>query len=169
MQMLSLSLVALALQAARPMPEPPRALDLLEGEWVCRAEWMAGGPVWRSESWHHEDDGRLTGTIRTGLRRAGSGEMAITAELVISGRGRSLRLTYRPAGGAPVRYRLVRETQQEAVFESTGNGSPRIITYRDSGFRRLDVMHALTNGSSRRWSYQPQGMHTPAIDCDGRR
>ena len=81
--MLSLSLVALALQAARPMPEPPRALDLLEGEWVCRAESMAGGPVWRSESWRHEDDGRLTGTIRTGLRRGGSDEMAMTVKMFL--------------------------------------------------------------------------------------
>ena len=167
--MLSPSLVALALQAAQPTRGPPSALDLLEGEWICRAEWMASGPVWHSESWRREGDGRLTGTIRTGLRRAGRDEMAMAAELVISGRGRSLRLIYRPAGGAPVRYRLVRETQQEAVFESTGNGSPRIITYRDSGFRRLDVMHALTDGSSRRWSYQPPGMHMPAINCDGHR
>src|SRR5207237_6321626 len=135
--MLSLSLVARALQAAQPTPGPPSALDLLAGEWVCRAERMASGQVWRSESWRREDDGRLTGTIRTGLRRGGSDEMAMTAELVISGRGRSLRLAYRPAGGAAIRYRLVRDTQQEAVFESTGNGSPRIITYRDSGFRRL--------------------------------
>ncbi len=164
-----LSLIALALQAAQPVSGPPGALDLLAGEWICRAEWMAGGPVWRSESWRRESDGRLTGTIRRGLRRAGGDDMAVEAELVISGRGRSLRLTYRPAGGGQVRYRLVRDTQQEAVFESTGNGSPRIITYRHVGFRRLDVMHALTDGSSRRWSYQPPGMHTPAIDCDGRR
>src|SRR5438132_237450 len=76
--MLSLSLVALALQAAQPTPGPPSALDLLAGEWVCRAERMASGQVWRSESWRREDDGRLTGTIRaapapTTPRRSGCG------------------------------------------------------------------------------------------------
>lgn len=161
-------LIAMALQAAQPAPGPPSVLDLLEGEWICRVEWLAGGPVWRTETWRRDGEGRLTGIIRSGQRRAGGPDAGQEAELVISGRGRATRLTYRPADGAAVRYRLVRNERQEAVFETT-TGSPRIISYRYSGGRRLDVMHGLENGSSRRWSYQPPGMHTAIIGCDGRR
>jgi hypothetical protein len=162
-------LIAMALQAAQPAEGPPSVLDLLEGEWICRVEWLAGGPVWRTETWRRDGEGRLTGLIHSGLSRAGGPEPGQEAELVISGRGRATRLTYRAADGAASRYRLVRNERQEAVFESMGSGSPRIISYRYSGGRRLDVMHGLASGSSRRWSYEPPGMRTAIIGCDGRR
>jgi hypothetical protein len=136
-------LIAIALQAAPAAPGPASVLDLLEGEWICRVEWLAGGPVWRTETWRRDAEGRLTGLIHSGLSRAGGPAPAQEAELVISGRGRAMRLTYRPADGATVRYRLVRNERWEAVFESIGSGSPRIISYRSADGLRLDVMHGL--------------------------
>jgi hypothetical protein len=103
----------------------------------------ARGPVWRTETWRRDAEGRLTGLIHSGLSRAGGPAPAQEAELVISGRGRAMRLTYRPADGATVRYRLVRNERWEAVFESIGSGSPRIISYRSADGLRLDVMHGL--------------------------
>jgi hypothetical protein len=163
------TLIAAALQAVSPAQGPASMLDLLEGEWICRQEVLADGPVWRSETWRTQEDGRLVGIVHTVMRRAGSEDIRQEAELVISRRGRTPRLTYRVADRRPVHYRLVRDARQEAVFESVGSGSPRIISFRDSGFRRLEIMYGLENGSSQRWSYQPRAMHTAIIPCDGRR
>lgn len=158
-------LAAALLQAAQP--QPADVLGLLDGEWVCRVAWR-GGPMWRSETWERDAQGRLTGVIVTRRTTAGPPERRQEAELTISGHGRGTRLTYR-ADGRTSRYRLVRNDRMEAVFEIIGSGSPRIISYRDSGFRQLEVMHGLATGSSERWLYQPQGMHLPTGMCNGSR
>ena len=162
------ALIAMALQAAAT-GEPPRDLfDLLEGEWICRQEMLASGPLWRTEIWWSQEDDSVAGRIQIASRRLASGEaMRPDFTLVFSRRGRVPRLTYRPAEGRPVHYRLVRTTRQEAVLESVGNGSPRIITYRLNGVR-LEVMHGLAEGGTRRWLYQRPEAGSAIVGCDGR-
>ncbi|HTU09662.1 MAG TPA: hypothetical protein VMG08_02090 [Allosphingosinicella sp.] len=161
-----IALIATALQAAQPLQRPPDLFDLLEGEWACRQEMLAGGPVFRRERWRSQEDGRVVGEIRSVPPRADGTALPPEAELVFSRQGRVPRLTYRPAGGRPVYYRLARGTRDEAVFEAVGNGSPRIISYRVGALQRLEVMHGLANGGSRRWTYRPQGMRSAVPRCD---
>ena len=168
--MLTSILVALALQEGTLPPPPPRDLfDVLEGEWVCRQAMLAGGPVFRRESWRSREDGDTTGQIRSFPPRASGTETAPEEELRVSRRGSSLRLAYGSTRGRLVHYRLARATLQEAVFEAIRSGSPRIISYRLISGGRLEVMHGLENGSSRRWTYQQAGAHNAIISCDGRR
>lgn len=160
-------LLALALQGTLPPPPPRDLFDLLEGDWVCRQAMLAGGPVYRRESWRSREDGDASGQIRSFPPRASGTESPPEVELLFSRRGRGRRLTYGLTNGAPVRYRLARATLQEAVFEAVGSGSPRIISYRLVSDQRLEVMHGEANGSVRRWTYQLSGRHGATIGCDG--
>jgi hypothetical protein len=169
MEMAMSILIVAALQAAAPPHRPPDLFDQLEGEWVCRQEMLASGPVWRTEIWWSQEDDSVAGRILIAQRRPPSGEaMHPDFTLHFSRTGRTPRLTWRPAEGRPVSYRLARNSRQEMVFERVGNGSPRVIAYRIDG-TRLEVMHGLAEGGTRRWSYQRQGDHRPAVNCDGRR
>ena len=155
--------LALTLQGAGPS-----VLDVLPDEWVCE-EGRRLGPTWRHESWRRDGEGRLTGTIETRRTTAGPQVIRQEAQLTISGRGRRTRLTYRAEDGRTMHYRLARNERMEAVFESIGDGSPRVISYRyDDGFRELEVLHGLANGSSRRWVYRASSHMAPGT-CDGRR
>lgn len=162
------ALIALVMQAAQPVQRPPDLFDGLEGEWVCRQVSATGEGVFRSERWRSREDGSAVGEISSIRARAEGAEGMPEAELVFSRRGRTPRLSYREAGGRIVQYRLARGTRDEAVFEAVGNGTPRIISYRRSQGRRLEVMHGLANGGSRRWTYRPAGMRSAAPRCDGR-
>jgi hypothetical protein len=164
-------LIALALQAARPAYVPPDLFELLVAdEWVCRVEWLASGPVNRSETWRRDGD-RLIGIVTSGGRwRAGRPSPRV-AELVIAGRGAGRTLVYRPAGGAPVRYRLLSEDRagREALFRSLGRGSPRTIQFRYGGFATLTVTHVAADGTRESWSYEPTDLRSGPPDCSGRR
>src|ERR1700741_5675091 len=96
---MSILVLAAALQAAQPAQGPPGVLDLLEEEWVCREEWLAGGPLWRTETWRTDEEGRLIGTIETSQTAAGPPVRRQEAEMVMRGRGRGFRVNYRPGGG----------------------------------------------------------------------
>jgi hypothetical protein len=162
-------LIAAALQAAQPAQRPPDLFDLLEGEWVCRQEMAASGPVIRRELWRGQEDGSVAGAIYTMPRGTDGMEPPPETGLVFSRQGRTPRLTWRPAGERPVYYRLARGTREEAVFEAVGNGTPRIISYRLVAGQRLEVMHGLANGSSTRWTYNRRDMRSAIPRCDGRR
>lgn len=170
MIMLTSFLAALALQdGTLPPPQPRDLFDVLEGEWVCRQAMLGGGPVFRRERWRGREDGDASGQIRSFPPRASGTESPPEEELLVSRRDRALRLTYGLTRGRLVHYRLARATLQEAVFEAIRSGSPRIISYRLIPGGRLEVMHGLENGSSRRWTYQQAGAHNAIISCDGRR
>jgi hypothetical protein len=164
-------LIGLALQSAEPPAQPlqrPQDLfDLIEEEWGCR-ESMGGGRGVRRERWRSQEDGRVVGEIRTYPPRSDGTELPPEAELVFSRRGGTPRLTWRPADGRPVYYRLARGTRDEAVFEAVGNGSPRIISYRFAQGGRLEVMHGLANGGSRRWTYRRTGIRSALPYCESR-
>ena len=122
-------LIGLALQPVSP--EPPRDLfDQLEGEWVCRQAMLAGGPVFRRESWQGREDGDAQGQIRSFPPGHNGTERPPEVAMLYQRRGRTPRFMYDLTNGRSVRYRLRRGTLQEAVFEAAGNGSPRIISYR---------------------------------------
>ncbi len=161
-------LIAAALQAVQPGQRPRDLFDLLEGEWVCREEMLASGPVWRTEIWWSQEDDSVGGRILASRLPVSGEPFHPDFTLNFSRRGRTPRLTYQPAEGRPVYFRLARASQQEMVFESVGNGSPRIIAYRIDG-TRLEVMHGLAEGGTHRWLYQRQGDHRPAVNCDSRR
>jgi len=161
-------LIGLALQPVQP-GEPPRDLfDLLEGEWICRQAMLAGGPVFRRESWQGREDGDAQGQIRSFPPGANGTERPPEVAMHYERRGRASRFIYDLTNGRPVRYRLARGTLQEAVFEAVRNGSPRIISYRLLPGPRLEVMYGLENGSSRRWTFQRPGAREAIIGCDGR-
>ena len=162
-------LLALALQGTLPPPPPRDLFDRLEGEWICRQEMLASGPLWRTEIWWSQEDGSAAGRIMIASRRLASGEaMHPDIDMLFSRRGRGPRLTYQPAEGRPVRYRLARRSRLEAAFQAIGHGSPRIISYRLNG-QRLEVRHILAGGGTQRWFYQRPGLHQGIGGCDGRR
>lgn len=162
-------LIAAALQAVQPIERPADLFDLLEGEWVCREEMRAAGPAFRRERWRSQEDGSVAGAILSAPRGADGMDPQPDARLDFSRRGRTPRLSWRTGDARPVYYRLARGTREEAVFEAVGNGTPRIIGYRLISGGRLEVMHGLADGSSRRWTHQPAGLATAVIRCDGRR
>jgi hypothetical protein len=165
-------LIALALQGTLPDPPPRDLFDLLEGEWVCRQAMLAGGPVYRRETWRGREDGDASGQLRSFPPRASGTESPPEVELLYQRGRRTPRLAYSsPAGvwNGAVYYRVARSTPREVVFERTRNGTPRIISYRLTAADRLEVMHGLENGGSRRWTYQRRGAGDAIIGCDGRR
>jgi hypothetical protein len=165
-------LLAFTVQGTLPA-EPPRDMfDLLEGEWICRQAVLAGGPVFRRESWRGREDGDASGQIRSYPPRASGTESPPEVELIYLRGRRAPRLGYASPAGDRNRtayYRLARGTAREAVFERIGSGTPRIVSYRLAGNDRLEVMHGLENGSTQRWTYQRPGARDAAIGCDGRR
>lgn len=161
------TMFALMLQGTLPPPEPRDLFDLLEGEWICRQAMLAGGPVYRRESWYSREDGDTGGAIRSfPPGRSGTERPPEFRLFYLRGR-HSPRLMLETGGRDRIRYRLARATMREAVFEALGNGSPRIISYRLTDGQRLDVMHGLADGSSRRWTFRQPGAGRPVIGCNG--
>ena len=138
--------------------------EWLTGEWVCREQMLAGGPLVRSESWARDDWHGLTGGVRGGLARAGSTLSEISLARIID-LGDGLTLSYSAASGPVREYRAVETGNDVLVFEAEGDGAPRRITYRRTAYS-LTVTHSgAEGGETRSWRYTRAGNHTGMSGC----
>jgi hypothetical protein len=160
-------LSTLLLGAALTVPSPAEGpLDWLVGRWACRGSFVASGPATYSISWERDGARGLRGAATR--RHYGGGEDEAGDDYRIAGRGNALRLTYRPLGRTPERYRLVRSGAREAVFEGTGRATLRSLTYRREGESLLE-MRLEPSGRRRTWRYQLAGdRDAPAAPCFSR-
>lgn len=136
----------------------------LAGEWICREEMLAGGPVVRSETWTHDDWSGLTGGVRGGQARAGSTLSEISLTRIID-LGDGLTLSYSVPNGPVREYRAVETGDNLLVFEAEGDGAPRRISYRRTPYS-LTVTHSGgAGGATRSWRYTRAGLHTGMSGC----
>jgi hypothetical protein len=136
----------------------------LAGDWACRGQMLAGGPIWRSEIWERDDWSGLTGVVRGGQQRAGSALAEISLARILDG-GDGLVLSYSEGSGPVREFRAVEIGANAIVFQAGDGGTPGRIAYRRDPFS-FTVTHSRRDGSdARTWRYARAGIHTGAPEC----
>lgn len=158
----------IGLAAAIALSDAGQAADAipgwLTGQWVCREEMLASGPLVRSETWAYDDRTGLTGHVRGGLARSGSTLSDIAIARITDLRD-GLTLSYSVAGGPARDYRAVEINDNVLVFEAEGGGAPRRITYSRTPFS-LTVTHSGgEGGATGSWRYTRAGGRIGMAGC----
>lgn len=158
----------IGLVAAITLSDRGQAADALPGwlagQWVCREEMLASGPLVRSETWAFDDWSGLTGHVRGGLARGGSSLSEISLSRIIDP-GEGLILSYSVAGGPVREFRAIEINDNVLAFEAEGGGAPRRITYRRTPFS-LSVTHSGgEGGAARSWRYTRAGGRIGMAGC----
>ncbi len=136
----------------------------LAGDWACRAQMLAGGPIWRSESWERDDWSGLTGVVRGGQQRAGSTLSEISLARILDV-GDGLVLSWSEGSGPVREFRAVETGENSILFQADDGGTPERIAYRRVS-ASLTVTHSRRNGrDARSWRYARVGIHTGAPEC----
>ncbi len=159
------TLMTLAAAVLSGAGQPDAALpDWLAGDWICREEMLAGGPLVRSETWARDDWSGLTGVARGGLARAGSTLSELSLARIID-LGEGLTMSYSAGSGPVLEFRTVETGDGVIVFETGDDRAPQRIAYRRGPFT-LTVTHSRRDGGeAQSWRYARAGIHTGMPDC----
>ncbi|HEX9932713.1 MAG TPA: DUF6265 family protein [Allosphingosinicella sp.] len=138
--------MVLTLAAAMLQPAAQPDLDWLGGYWLSCSD---GREV--SETWSTRRGGAMLGT---NLTLAGDGSSSFEQmRIEFSGGTGEAHFTAQPAGQEPGRFRLVRHSSREAVFENPEHDFPQRIVYRRSGNRLTGRIEG-SGGRSAEWQFR---------------
>jgi len=138
--------------------------DWLTGDWACREEMLAGGPLWRTENWQRDDWSGLTGVVRGGQARAGSALAEIALARILDG-GEGPILSHAVSGGPVREYRAVDVGARAIVFDAADGEMPERIAYQRGSFR-LSVTYSRRDGrEAQTWRFARAGIRAGAPDC----
>ena len=126
----TLTLVVFALGTAgarggEPAPAAPEGATVLALSWLAGA-WRTSGTPEVEEYWSRPKAGLMIGMGRTVVR----GKTVETESLRIEETSTGIDYVARPAGASETRFKLVRASEREAVFENPTHDFPKRILYR---------------------------------------
>ena len=158
----------IGLVAAITLSDRGQAADALPGwlagQWVCREEMLASGPLVRSETWAFDDWSGLTGHVRGGLARGGSSLSEISLSRIIDP-GEGLILSYSVAGGPVREFRAIEINDNVLAFEAEGGGAPGASPIGAPRSRSPSRTPAGEGGAARSWRYTRAGGRIGMAGC----